>query len=132
MFARGLVSLHTPPLLARKPASVKSRVSTTSKLIEIKRLQLQSFGHLRKTGGRGSYQLVHATRHPAELRPHAQARPSQKRTSPLPAASANLCALSASALEFDFVRSSLSAVDCRLALFPLPLYFHHLRALLLT
>jgi hypothetical protein len=55
MFARGVVSLHTPPLLGRKPSSVKSRVSITSKLIEIKGLQLQHFGHLRKTGGRGSY-----------------------------------------------------------------------------
>ena len=61
-FARGLVSLHTPPLLGRKPSSAKSRVSITSKLIEIKGLQLQHFGHLRKTGGRGSYQLP--THHP--------------------------------------------------------------------
>ena len=56
-FARGLVSLHTPPLLGRKPSSAKSRVSISSKLIEIKRLQPHYFGHLRKTGGRGSYQL---------------------------------------------------------------------------
>jgi len=61
-FARGLVSLHTPPLLGRKPSSAKSRVSISSKLIEIKRLQPHYFGHLRKTGGRGSYQLL--TRHP--------------------------------------------------------------------
>jgi hypothetical protein len=53
MFARGLVSLHTPPLLGQKPSSAKSRVSISSKLIEIKGLQLQHFGHLRKTGGRG-------------------------------------------------------------------------------
>jgi len=53
MFARGLVYLHTPPLLGRKPSSVKSRVSITSKLIEIKGLQIHYFGHLRKTGGRG-------------------------------------------------------------------------------
>jgi hypothetical protein len=58
-FARGLVSLHSPPLLGRKPSSVKSRVSISSKLIGIKGLQLQYFGHLRKTGGRGSYWLVH-------------------------------------------------------------------------
>ena len=44
----------------RKPSSVKSRVSTSSKLIESKRLQVYYFGHLRKTGGRGSYRLVHA------------------------------------------------------------------------
>ena len=70
MFARGLVSLHTPPLLGRKPSSVKSRVSISSKLIEIKGLQLHYFGHLRKTGGRGSYRLVHTTFHgkPARLR----------------------------------------------------------------
>ena len=53
------ISLHSPPLLGRKPSSVKSRVSTSSKLIEIKGLQLQYFGHLRKTGGRGSCRLVH-------------------------------------------------------------------------
>jgi len=53
MFARGLVSLHTPPLLGRKHSSVKSSVSITSKLIEIKGLQLFYFGHLRKTGGGG-------------------------------------------------------------------------------
>jgi hypothetical protein len=122
MFARGLVPLHTPPLLGRKSSSVKSRVSITSKLIEIKGLQLQHFGHLRKTGGRGSYRLVHATHHPAELRPHAPVRPSQKRTSPLPAASASLCGRrpprpgrGASALDFLFVRLSLSAACPELA-----------------
>jgi hypothetical protein len=52
-FARGLVSLHTRPLLGRKPSSVKSRVSISSKLIEIKGLQLHYFGHLRKSGGEG-------------------------------------------------------------------------------
>src|ERR1700686_283733 len=64
MLARALVSLHTPPLLGRKPSSAKSRVSITSKLIEIKGLQLQHFGHLRKTGGRGSYRLVHTAHLP--------------------------------------------------------------------
>jgi hypothetical protein len=51
MFARGLVSLHTPPLLGRKSFEAKSRVSISSKLIENKRLQVLYFGHLRKTGG---------------------------------------------------------------------------------
>ena len=60
-FTRGLLSLHTPPLLGRKPSSVKSRVSISSKLIEIKGFQLHYFGHLQKTGGRGSYRLVHTT-----------------------------------------------------------------------
>src|ERR1700686_3302131 len=69
MLARALVSLHTPPLLGRKPSSAKSRVSITSKLIEIKGLQLQHFGHLRKTGGRGSYRLVHTTHHPVRKSP---------------------------------------------------------------
>ena len=49
--ARGLVFLHSPPLLGRKPSSVKSRVSISSKLIGSKGLQLLYFGHLRKTGG---------------------------------------------------------------------------------
>jgi hypothetical protein len=53
------ISLHSPPLLGRKSSSGKSRVSISSKLIEIKGLQLLYFGHLRKTGGRGSYRLVH-------------------------------------------------------------------------
>ena len=115
MFARGLVSLDTPPLLGRKPTSINPRVSITYKLIQNKRLQLHYFSHLRKTGGRGSYRLVHTTHHPAELRATAPVRSSQRRTPPLPAASANLCALSASALDFVFVPSSLSAVDCRLS-----------------
>jgi hypothetical protein len=69
MVARGWVSLHTPPLLGRKPSSVKSRVSITSKLIEIKRLQVLYSGHLRKTGGGGSYRLVHATGYPVRKSP---------------------------------------------------------------
>jgi hypothetical protein len=58
-FARGLVSLHTPPLLGRKSFQAKPRVSISSKLIDTKGLQVLYFGHLRKTGGRGSYRLVH-------------------------------------------------------------------------
>jgi hypothetical protein len=57
-FARGLVSLHTPPLLGRKSFEAKSRVSTTSKLIEITGLQVLHFGHLRKIGGGWGYRLV--------------------------------------------------------------------------
>ena len=76
-FARGLVSRHTPcpersrraPLLGRKPSSVKSRVSISSKLIEIKGFQLHYFGHLQKTEGRGSYRLVHTTHHPVRKSP---------------------------------------------------------------
>jgi hypothetical protein len=115
MFARGAVSLHAAQLLVPKTLTSKSPVSITYKLIQNNGLQLHYFRHLRKTGGRGSYRLVHATHHPAELRAHAQVRPSQKRTSPLCAASANLCVLSVSALDFLFVRSSLSAVDCGLS-----------------
>src|ERR1700675_4990258 len=68
-FARGLVSLHTLPHLGPKPSSAKSRISITSKLIDIKGLQLQHFGHLQKIGGRGSYQLVHTTHHPVRKSP---------------------------------------------------------------
>ncbi len=61
MFARGVLSLHTaPPSVTKTPAS-KSCVSATSKLIQIKALQVLYSGHLRKTGGRGSYRLVNAT-----------------------------------------------------------------------
>src|SRR5260221_12560921 len=58
MNARGWVSLHTPPPPVPKIPSAKPCVSLTSKLIDIKRLQVLYSGHLRKTGGRGSYQLV--------------------------------------------------------------------------
>jgi|SRR5882724_5999274 len=58
MFARGLDSLHTLPILGRKSFAAKSRVSITSKLIENKRFQVLYFGHLRKTGGRGSRVFV--------------------------------------------------------------------------
>ncbi len=60
----GFFSGSTPPLLGRKPSSVKSRISISSKLIEIKGLQVLYFGHLRKTGGRGSYRLIHTARCP--------------------------------------------------------------------
>jgi hypothetical protein len=59
MFARGLVSLFSPPLLGRNTFSAKPCVSITYKVIEKTRLQVLYFGHLRKTGGRGSYRLVH-------------------------------------------------------------------------
>jgi hypothetical protein len=62
MFAQRWVYLHTPPLLGRKFLEAKSRISLTSKLIETKGLQVHYFGHLRKTGGRGSYQLVQVAR----------------------------------------------------------------------
>ena len=77
MFARGLVSLHTPPFPGRKCLAAKSRISISSKLIEIKGLQLHYFGHLRKTGGRGSYQL--SIYHPL-FPPHSPlARPESNR-----------------------------------------------------
>ena len=60
--ARGLVCLHSPPLLGRKTSSAKSRDSITSKVIENTRLQVLLFGHLRKRGGRGSYQFATNTR----------------------------------------------------------------------
>src|SRR6266481_4991738 len=57
MFARGVLSLHTaPPSVPKTPAS-KSCVPITSKLIENKPLQVLHSGHLRKTGGWGSYPL---------------------------------------------------------------------------
>ena len=83
MFARGAVYLHAAcPERGRRvyPESVrrahlpvpksltsKSSVSISSKLIETKGLQALCFGHLRKTGGRGSYQLVHTRHLPALL-----------------------------------------------------------------
>src|ERR1700731_1412570 len=63
MFARGVVYLHAAHLPVPKSLAAKSTVSVTSKLIEIKGLQLHYFGHLRKTGGRGSYRLVHTSPH---------------------------------------------------------------------
>jgi hypothetical protein len=64
MFARGVAYLHAAHLPVPKGLAAKSRVSISSKLIETKGLQVLHFGHLRKTGGRGSYWLVHATHHP--------------------------------------------------------------------
>jgi hypothetical protein len=59
-FAGKLVSLHTAQLPVPKTLATNSRISITSKLIEIKALQVLYSGHLQKTGGRGSYRLVHA------------------------------------------------------------------------
>src|SRR5882724_8711132 len=61
MFARGVLSLHTAPLSVPKTLATNSRISITSKLIQTKALQVLYSGHLRKTGGRGSYRLVHIT-----------------------------------------------------------------------
>jgi hypothetical protein len=68
-FARGWACLHAacpeccrsehlpvPKIPADKPC-----ISLTSKLIEIKRLQVLHFGHLRKTGGRGFLSLPFST-----------------------------------------------------------------------
>ena len=75
MFARGWACLHSPLLLVPKIPAAKPRISITSKLIENKRYQVQYSGHLRKTGGRGNYQLP--TRHPL-FPPHSTlARPPQ-------------------------------------------------------
>src|SRR5271169_1685942 len=65
MFARGEVSRQTAHPPVQKSLAAKSLVSATSKPIENKGLQVYSFGHLRKTGGRGSYSLVH-TGHPTK------------------------------------------------------------------
>ena len=62
MVSRGVAYLCVAPLSVPKNPAAKSRVSITYKLIESKGLQVHCFGHLRKTGGRGSYRLVHATR----------------------------------------------------------------------
>jgi len=69
MRARGWACRHTPPFPGRKCFAAKSRISTSSKLIENKRFQVLYFGHLQKTGGRGSYRLVHTTHHPARKGP---------------------------------------------------------------
>jgi hypothetical protein len=53
MFAREPASLHTAHVPFPKSLAAKSRVSASSKLIEIIGLQAFYFGHLRKTGGRG-------------------------------------------------------------------------------
>jgi hypothetical protein len=98
MFARGVLSPHTAQLPVPKTLATNSRISITSKLIQTKRLQVLYSGHLRKTGGRGSYQLCH------EISGWL-----------LPLPSANLSALRASALAFLFSCPELSAVGCWLA-----------------
>ena len=59
MLARGWDCLHTAHLPVPKTPAAKPCISITSKLIEIKRLQVLHSGHLRKTEGRGSYRVVH-------------------------------------------------------------------------
>ncbi len=61
MFARGVLSPHTAQLPVQKTLATNPRISITSKLIETKRLQALYSGHLRKTGGRGSYHMVNTT-----------------------------------------------------------------------
>src|SRR5258708_2422265 len=60
MLARKLFSQCSAQLPDQKTLASKSCVSITSKLIENKAIQVLYSGHLRKTGGRGSYRLVHA------------------------------------------------------------------------
>ena len=98
MFARGVLSLHTEQLPVQKTLATNSRISISSKLIETKALQILYSGHLRKTGGRGSYQLCYEIS--AWL---------------LPLRFANLSALRASPLAFLFSCPELSAVGCWLA-----------------
>jgi len=58
MLAREWACLHTAHLPVPKSLAAKPCVSISSKLIDIKRLQVLHFGHLRKTGERGSYQWI--------------------------------------------------------------------------
>jgi hypothetical protein len=58
MFTRGWDCLHTARVPVPKIPAAKPRVSTSSKLIQTKGLQVHYFGHLRKTGGRGSPDFV--------------------------------------------------------------------------
>src|SRR5713101_7013730 len=60
MLARGMLSLHTARLSVPKTPASKSCASITSKLIQIKGLQVLSSGHLRKPWGRGSYRVLYA------------------------------------------------------------------------
>src|SRR5258708_21808471 len=64
MFARGEVLLYTALPPAPKSLAAKSSVSATSKLIETKRLQVHSFGHLQKIGGLGSDGYLTRNVHP--------------------------------------------------------------------
>src|SRR6266436_3605213 len=57
--SKGLSLFSARHLLVPKNPAAKSCISITSKLIQTKGLQLHYFGHLRKTGGRGPYGLVH-------------------------------------------------------------------------
>src|SRR5258708_17967410 len=95
MFARGEVLLYIALPPAPKSVAAKSSVSAISKVIETKRLQVHYFGHLRKSGGRGSYQLCYTA---SGL--------------PLPLPFANLSALRACALALLFSCPELSTVGC--------------------
>ncbi len=69
MFAREAASLHTAHVLVPKNLAAKSRVSTTSKLIETKGLQVLHFGHLRKTGGEGELPVGTDRADPGQIGP---------------------------------------------------------------
>src|ERR1700730_10500614 len=59
----------TTQLPVPKTLATNSRVSITSKLIEIKGLQVLYSDHLRKIEGRGIYLLVYTMHHPARKSP---------------------------------------------------------------
>src|SRR5258708_3817480 len=89
MRARGVLSLHTAPISVPKTPASKSCACLTSKLIETEGLQVLHSGHLRKTGGRGSYQFakgyparpstLRATEHGPQFFYHSPACPERGR-----------------------------------------------------
>ena len=74
MLARGWAYPHTAHLPVPKNPAANPCVSTTSKLIQTKGLQVLHFAHLRKTGGRGSYQLVHTAYLPLRNPPGTESK----------------------------------------------------------
>ena len=110
--------VHAAHLPAPKSLVAKSCASTSSKLIETKGLQLHYFGHLRKTGGRGSYRLVHTPDLPVPKSLSAKSNYSghpTKDVHPEPA-------------EGLFSRSELSTFNFKLSTSPLnPFPSHHSR-----
>src|SRR5258708_34407234 len=69
MFVRRWVCLEMAHLPVPKSLAAKPCVSITSKVIGNTRLQVLYFGHLRKTGGRGMYRLIHTSNHPVRKGP---------------------------------------------------------------
>ena len=126
---KGPFLFSTAQLPVQKTRAANPCVSITSRLIENQRTSTPAFRSLTKNRGEG--ELPAGTHHASSGRiaPSCSSATFPKAHLSPPAASANLCVLSASALDFLFPRSWLpalsmpngSTVDCQLSAISSPL-----------